>query len=57
MQKHIEITIQHVQSGKKISQKAFEDWELRVKALEIAIRINPDLLDGFEDEDGPFYMY
>lgn len=57
MQKRIEITIQHIQSGKPVSQQAFEDWELRIKALEIAIRINPDLLDGFEDEEGPFFMY
>lgn len=55
--KEIHITIDHIQSQTFVSQQAFDDWELRIKALEIALRINPNLLDGFEDEDGPFYMY
>lgn len=55
--KHIQITIDHIQSGQFVSQKAFDDWEFRVKAFEVALRINPDLLDGFDEEEGPFYMY
>ena len=55
--KDIHITIDHIQSEHVVIQKAFDDWEFRIKALEIALRINPDLLDGFEDADGPFYMY
>lgn len=57
MEKHIEITIQHAQIGKFMSQKAFDDWEFRVKALEIALRMNPGLLDGFEEDGAPFVMY
>ena len=56
MHKHIEITIQHIQAGKPMSQQAYEEWELRLKALEIALRINPNLLERFDD-DGPFVMY
>ncbi len=57
MEKHIEISIQHAQMGKFMSQKAFDDWELRVKALEIALRMNPNLLDGFDEDETPFLMY
>jgi hypothetical protein len=57
MEKHIEITIQHAQMGKFMSQKAFDDWEFRIKALELALRMNPSLLDGFDEDDGPFIMY
>lgn len=57
MNKHIQITIEHIHSDKFVSQKAFDEWELRVKALEIALRLNPHLLDGFDEEDGPFFMY
>lgn len=57
MEKHIEITIQHAQMGKFMSQEAFDEWEFRIKALEIALRLNPRLLDGFADDDGPLIMY
>lgn len=57
MKKHIEITIQHVNAGKTLSPQAYEDWEFRMKALEIALRINPDLLDEFEDDNVPLVMY
>ncbi|NLW80617.1 MAG: hypothetical protein GXY42_02940 [Desulfovibrionales bacterium] len=56
MAKHIEITIEHIHAGRFMSQSALEDWELRVKALEIALRLNPDLLDGFEEGEGPLFM-
>lgn len=55
--KEIHITIDRVQSDALVTQKAVTDWEFRVKALELALRINPNLLDGFDEEEGPFYMY
>lgn len=58
MEKHIEITIQHAQMGKFMSPEGvLDDWNLGIKALELALRMNPSLLDGFDEDDGPFIMY
>ncbi len=56
MSKTIEITIEPGIHPKDLSPKDVEELDMRMKAFEIAVRINPSLLEEFMNFSDPVQM-
>ncbi|WP_462323767.1 hypothetical protein [Desulfoplanes sp.] len=56
MQKTVEITIEPGTHPKNLSTKDAEELDMRMKAFEVAVRINPALIEDFINLPEPIHM-
>jgi hypothetical protein len=56
MQKTIEITIDPGTHARNLSPKDAEELDMRMKAFEIAVRMNPSLIEEFVNLSEPLQM-
>ena len=56
MQKTIEITIEPGSHPRNLSPKDAEELDMRMKAFEIAVRMNPSLIEEFVNFSEPVQM-